>query len=106
MWLNRREFLTSTAVAGLVLPEAAHRQGTAANASTAFPYGVASGDPLSDRVVLWTRVAATTGTVDVRWRIAADPAFASIIASGSIRTAAARDFTVKVDAGGLEPGTP
>lgn len=106
MWLNRREFLASTAVAGLVLPEAARRQGTAASASTAFPYGVASGDPLSDRVVLWTRVAGTADTVDVGWRIAADPAFARIIASGSIRTAAARDFTVKVDAGGLEPGTP
>lgn len=105
MWLNRREFLASAAVAGLVLPAAAHRQtGSASTVSPLFPHGIASGDPVADRVVLWTRVAKAAETVDVGWRIASDRAFARVVASGSVRTAAARDFTVKVDAGGLEPG--
>ena len=41
----------------------------------------------------------------MRWTIAADPAFARTVASGTVRTAADRDFTVKVDAGGLEQAT-
>jgi alkaline phosphatase D len=107
MWLNRREFLASTATAGGLFVPATVRAQPSTNSTVfpAFPYGVASGDPLGDRVMLWTRVAAASDTVDVGWRIASDPAFARIIASGSLRTAAARDFTVKVDAGGLEAGT-
>ena len=106
MWLNRREFLASTAVAGLVLPPALRAQRPAAPAEfPAFPHGVASGDPLIDRVVLWTRVTPADKPVDVGWRVALDAAFARTVASGSIRTAATRDFTVKVDAGGLDPGT-
>jgi alkaline phosphatase D len=42
--------------------------------------------------------------VDVRWRIARDAALEQIVGQGTVRTAAERDFTVKVDAGGLEPG--
>jgi alkaline phosphatase D len=106
MWLNRREFLSSTAAAALVLPTARQQARSRSDslASSVFPSGVASGDPLADRVILWTRVAVAAETADVGWRIASDRAFARIVASGSIRTAAARDFTVKVDAGGLEPG--
>lgn len=102
MRLNRREFLAGTAASGLVLPFAVRAQAPAAR-SRAFPHGVASGDPLADRVVLWTRVAPSTRTVDVRWRVAADAALAKIVASGTVRTSAARDFTVKVDAPGLDP---
>jgi alkaline phosphatase D len=106
MRLNRREFLVGTAVSGLMLPATARTQARSSSAlSTTFPYGVASGDPLTDRVILWTRVAADSNTVDVEWRIASDPKLAMVIASGSVRTAAARDFTVKIDASGLDPGT-
>src|SRR5688572_24099785 len=105
MWLNRREFLVSAAVSGLVLPAAARAQPRRQPEDSAvFPYGVASGDPQAHRVILWTRVVATGGVVDVGWRIASDPSLAKPVASGTIRTAAERDFTVKVDAGGLDPG--
>ena len=71
-----------------------------------FGHGVASGDPLADRVILWTRVSqAATGPIDVGWEIARDPLFASVLASGIASTSAARDYTVKVDATGLQPGT-
>jgi alkaline phosphatase D len=104
MRLNRRQFLTTTAASGLVLPFSTRAAAQSALSLRVFQHGVASGDPLSDRVILWTRITAT-GTPDVRWRIAADPALANVIASGTIRTAESRDFTVKVDAGGLEPAT-
>ena len=104
MRLDRRDFLWSTAACGLVLPVGLRAQ--APPAGDRFPHGVASGDPLADRVVLWTRVRpALSRTPDVRWQVAEDPAFARVVASGAVRTAAVRDFTVKVDAGGLEPAT-
>ncbi|HEY1118928.1 MAG TPA: alkaline phosphatase D family protein, partial [Acidimicrobiales bacterium] len=79
-----------------------------------FGHGVASGDPLGDRVVLWTRVTpsadATPGSglgapTTVRWEVALDPAFASVVRSGQVQTAAASDHTVKVDVDGLGPST-
>jgi alkaline phosphatase D len=105
MQLNRREFLWSAAASGLVLPFATRAQTAAAASSRRFPHSVASGDPLADRVILWTRVAATGDTADVRWVVATDSAFARIVSSGTVRTTRARDFTVKVDAGGLDPAT-
>ena len=71
-----------------------------------FRHGVASGDPLADRVILWTRV--TTGAAewaDVRWTVATDPGMSRIVARGEGRTGVVRDFTVKVDVTGLTPAT-
>jgi len=74
-------------------------------ASKPFYHGVASGDPLSDRVILWTRVTPddSTATLDVIWEISADESFASILQRGSTSTTAAHDFTVKIDVDKLEP---
>ena len=61
---------------------------------------MASGDPLADRVVLWTRVtppAPAAGTVTVDYLVATDAALAAVVASGRVATDAARDHTVKVD---------
>jgi len=70
--------------------------------AASFAHGVASGDPLADRVILWTRVTATgNGDVDVGWEIAEESDFARPLASGTVRTGAASDFTLKVDATGL-----
>jgi len=70
-----------------------------------FVHGVASGDPLSDRIVLWTRITtATTGRVPVVWEVAPDATFAVITARGAVETHAAIDWTVKVDATGLAAG--
>lgn len=71
-----------------------------------FRHGVASGDPASDRVVLWTRVSAqgSPPQVDVRWTISTRPDFVTIEASGTVVTGPGRDYTVKVDASGLMAG--
>jgi alkaline phosphatase D len=73
----------------------------------AFKHGVASGDPLHDRVVLWTRVTAeaTTASIGVRWDVAVDPGFKTIVRQGHATADAGRDHTVKVDVTGLKPGT-
>ncbi|SDF66096.1 alkaline phosphatase D [Blastococcus aurantiacus] len=79
-----------------------------------FHHGVASGDPLPDAVVLWTRVTPRPGddpgtgrgpVVDVTWEVAADAQFRRIVRSGTVRTGPDRDHTVKVDATRLTPGT-
>ncbi|MGM0577794.1 MAG: alkaline phosphatase D family protein [Myxococcota bacterium] len=71
-----------------------------------FRHGVASGDPLTDSVILWTRVSpAEDAPVEVYWEVSADPSLASRVAAGWSTTDGSRDWTVKVDAAGLEPGT-
>ncbi|MCH7328393.1 alkaline phosphatase D family protein [Acinetobacter modestus] len=70
-----------------------------------FEHGVASGDPLQDRVILWTRLTPSDSSVrlQVTWEIALDQQFKQIIKTDKVTTAAAQDFTVKVDATGLKP---
>lgn len=76
-------------------------------AGALFQHGVASGDPLSDRVILWTRVtlAQPRSVVNVSWMVARDPAMSQVVQRGSAKTNPARDYTVKVDAAGLQSGT-
>jgi alkaline phosphatase D len=69
-----------------------------------FEHGVASGDPLGDRVVLWTRVSGVDGDADVSWSISRDEDLSDPVSSGTTTTGPDRDHTVKVDATGLEPG--
>ncbi len=73
-----------------------------------FYHGVASGDPLPDKVMLWTRVTPDTGIVDeivVYWQVALDTAFTQLVNFGKTVTNENYDFTVKVDVCGLEPAT-
>ena len=105
--LSRRQFVigTSSALAlGTSIPLAGCGGG-GESARETFGYGVASGDPLSDRVILWTRVNGVGGSANVTWQIATDPAFATVVGSGSASTDGSRDYTVKVDATGLQPAT-
>jgi alkaline phosphatase D len=105
--VSRREFLSTSSVALGALPLIRGAHLVAQPANPVFRHGVASGDPLADRVILWTRVtaAAPAGAEDVTWQVARDPKFARIVARGETRTGAGRDFTVKIDVPGLDPGT-
>ena len=73
-----------------------------------FYHGVASGDPLSDGVILWTRVTQRAKTNDsklrVRWTVATDKDLHNVVAKGETFALKERDFTVKVDVRGLEAG--
>jgi len=71
-----------------------------------FYHGVASGDPLPDAVVIWTRITPTADQpIDVNWEMATDTAFANITASGMYTTDIDRDYTVKLDVAGLNAAT-
>lgn len=71
-----------------------------------FDYGVASGDPLSDRVVLWTHVRRTYSNrpVLMHWEVALDARFRRVVSSGWVKADVDTGNTAKVDATGLKPG--
>lgn len=82
--------------------------------SMPFLHGVASGDPLPTSVVLWTRITpdrdalpgSTLGApTQVRWEVAKDAGFAATVAQGAATSSADSDHCVKIDAGGLQPGS-
>jgi alkaline phosphatase D len=71
-----------------------------------FSHGVASGDPLQDRVILWTRVIPGDGNprgIKVQWQISIDNQFTKVINHGRTIANPSSDFTVKIDADGLKP---
>jgi alkaline phosphatase D len=77
-------------------------------AAPEFKYGVASGDPLTDRIILWTHAkfpgADAAVAVPLTWQIATDANFTSIVSSGKIDASDSTGFTAKVDATGLTAG--
>jgi len=105
--VGRRKFILGAAASLSAWPVLVGAQ-TRDDGRRVFRHGVASGDPLADRVVLWTR--ATPGAdspatpISVRWRIADDERLARVVAQGTTSARPDRDFTVKVDAVGLRPG--
>ena len=114
--VDRRTFLrVAGAGAGALVVASSLPAGAAAPGAPAyFRHGVASGDPLPDRVVLWTRVTPTAASlpgsgagpqVTVQWQVATDPGFRRVVARGVLSTGPAVDHTVKVDAAGLAPAT-
>ena len=71
-----------------------------------FYHGVASGDPLSDAVIIWTRITTQNlGNLTVTWKMATDTLFSDVVQSGAAMTNDNRDHTVKVDVSGLLPAT-
>lgn len=72
-----------------------------------FLHGVASGDPLQDKVILWTRLTPVdlNARLRVTWEIATDDQFKQNLKTGTVQTNKTDDFTVKVDATGLQAGT-
>jgi alkaline phosphatase D len=107
--------LAAPALAGgrLVPPQASTSQ------SNPFPLGVASGDPLPDGFVLWTRLAPeplsrdpsapgglSGGDIPVKVEIAEDPLMQRIVRRGLARAEAAFAHSVHLEVAGLKPGRP
>ena len=79
-----------------------------------FLHGVASGDPLADAVIIWTRITptneATPGSgvgppLAVDWEIARDPEFDMVVDSGTRLVNSTTDHTLHVDVKDLTAGT-
>ncbi|MER5524676.1 alkaline phosphatase D family protein [Streptomyces sp. NPDC002677] len=101
-------------IAVVAAPLAAALPARAASDAPAFLHGIASGDPLPDGVLLWTRVTpspdATPGSgvgadTEVSWIVATDKALTNVVSRGSTTATAASDHTVKADIRGLAPAT-
>jgi alkaline phosphatase D len=77
-----------------------------------FSLGVASGSPLPNSVILWTRILAdpldagpsAPLAVSLRWEVAEDEAFRRIAAKGNASALPALAHSVHVDVTGLAPG--
>ncbi|GAB2997697.1 alkaline phosphatase D family protein [Amycolatopsis acidiphila] len=81
-----------------------------------FTLGVASGDPLPDAVVLWTRLAPdplapdglggmAAAPVPVGWQVAADESFSQVVRSGTTVAQGEQAHSVHVEVAGLRPGS-
>ncbi|REL25493.1 alkaline phosphatase [Thalassotalea euphylliae] len=65
----------------------------------AFNHGVASGDPLDNAVIIWTRVTplSAVDSVSVSWQVATDAEFNDLVHNGTTDAQVESDFTVKID---------
>ncbi|MGX5732360.1 alkaline phosphatase D family protein [Pseudoxanthomonas beigongshangi] len=72
-----------------------------------FTHNVASGEPGTDSMLLWTRYVPGNGVDEVRLdaEVALDAGFTQVISGGSVRTGPYRDWTAKLTVDGLRPGT-
>jgi alkaline phosphatase D len=126
--LTRRRFLCSSAgtlaLASMwadgfpFLPTPVHAAPVQANphfARSPFTLGIASGDPLDDSVVIWTRLAleplADGGgmpdeAIRVVYEVAEDERFAKVVARGGVDAAPAHAHAVHVEVDGLRPARP
>lgn len=115
---SRRDFLAHSTklVAVFSLGGLPGRRGDTIFRGQSYPFtlGVASGDPLPDGVVLWTRLAPeplagggmTAERVTVRWEVAGDDAFRGIVRSGSTVATPELAHSIHADVRGLEPDRP
>ena len=106
---NRRDFLLQSASTIAVVATAGTTLvacGGSNSLPAEFKYGVASGDPLADRIVLWThaKVIDSLDTVALTWQVSTSTAFTNIVASGTVSASSETGFTAKVDASGLTVG--
>ena len=101
----RRDFLIRLSSISAVISTGGVLSACGDNSSSMvnFDYGVASGDPLSDRVILWTHVKYPNSTdpVSLIWQVATDVNFVNIVAYGIGQSSAETGYTFKADATGL-----
>lgn len=84
----------------LSLPGAALAAGGAG-----FTHGVASGEPGTNRMLLWTRyVGGTGGDAKLHYEVSDSAEFTRIVSGGDVRATADRDWCAKASATGLKPG--
>ena len=76
----------------------------AAQAARGFTHGVASGEPGTRSVLLWTRFAASAPT-RLRYELSDSAEFAKVRSGGQVTASPERDWCAKAVAKGLRPGT-
>ena len=112
--LDRRRVVTGLAVAtafSILSPFV-----RSAGVDYPFTLGVASGDPLPDGFVIWTRLAPLFNAEDgrgglqravpVRWRVASDAGMTRIVKQGEVLATGRLAHSVHVEVAGLAAGRP
>lgn len=103
----RRDFLIKVSSISAVLSTGGILSACGGNESPMvnFDFGVASGDPLSDSVILWThaKYQDLSDAVPLTWQVASDLEFTKIVVFGTGQASADSGYTFKVDAKGLLP---
>jgi len=113
--INRRSLLVGAgALTGLALASQWSKRVVAQPKFSGYPFslGVASGDPLPDSVVLWTRLAPNPlsgGAIPqqnypVQWQVSADESMKQIVRRGKVLAIPELGHSVHVDVQGLKPG--
>jgi alkaline phosphatase D len=112
---TRRRLLdaASTMAAATIAMPLASKVGCGQPRFAAYPFslGVASGDPVADSFVLWTRLAPDPlngggmppEAVPVRWEVARDARFLEIARRGETLATPELGHSIHVDVTGLEP---
>lgn len=105
---SRRDFIIKLASISGVLATGSVLSacGGGDGAMVQFNYGVASGDPLVDRVILWTHAKydGLADAVPLTYQVATDASFATIVSTGSATASESTGYTAKADATGLTAG--
>jgi len=96
-------FISFSLSAQITLPENMYGD----TAFAPFYWGVASGDPLPDGVILWAKVATIlTQVIQTQtWEVSAESSFTNIIETGSVDALSTNDNCVRVEVSGLQPNT-
>ena len=94
--MKRRSALKASSLAAIGLT--ATINGGCSKNTFYFNHGVASGDPLSDQVILWTRVTPEQpGPIEVSLEVSSSSDFNRIVFTKSLKTSSLSDYTVKYD---------
>ena len=103
---QRRELLGLGLGLGTLLSGCAPLPQTPEDRQPRFAYGVASGQPMPDRLVLWTMLTGSglPAQVEVQWELASDEGFRDVVARGSEWAEASWSHSVHAEPGDLAPG--
>jgi len=110
--LTRRSFIKSAAAGASVVAAPMAITGCGADdddknlGALTFAHGVASGDPLANSVIIWTRITPqrpeSSDSVEVTWAVSEAADMSAPVKTGTVTTNSTKDFTVKVDVTGLD----
>ena len=94
--MKRRQALKITSIGAIGL--SASISSSCSKNTYSFNHGVASGDPLEDRVILWTRITPQqAGPAEITLEISENENFSKIAYSKKLQTSSLSDYTVKYD---------
>ena len=94
--MNRRAFIKVLIFISSILSFKIHPSQKKPN--TSFNYGVASGDPTNEKIILWTKITTNSNkNIQVRWELSKDKKFNKVLSSGFFIAKKINNFSVKID---------